>query len=168
MRRIMRTTFIGALILFLAPSAAKPAPHANNLVDFSGTWQMDTSRSESVHFGGPVVSVTFKIRQTATQVSIETRQSGQSEILIYKLDGSESSRPVQANGPMSWSADWDGEKLVTHTTRYINGMPVVITETRRLDAKGKQMTLDRTLAVQHGYGSGQASSMAHDLFVKVL
>jgi len=46
-------------------------------------------------------------------------------------------------------------------------MPVIITEIRSLDGKGKEMTLDRTLAVQHGYSSsGKTSSTAKDVFIK--
>jgi len=135
-------------------------------VNFSGTWQMDVKRSQSTHYGEPIVPVTYIIKQTATKVSIETRRGRESEILTYKLNGSES-QAAQANGPVSWSASWDENKLVTTTIRNINGMPVIITEIRSLDGKGKEMTLDRTLAIQHGYASsGKTSSTAKDVFIK--
>ena len=165
MKRIMLATTLIALVLSLAPSWA--SPKANNL-NFSGMWQMDVQRSESAHFGGPFVPTTLIIKQSPTRVSIETRQSGQSETLIYNLDGSVSEQQVQANGPVSWSGSWDGEKLVTETTRNINGMPVTITEIRSLDLKEREMTVYRTLAVQHGYASGKASSTAKDVFIKAL
>jgi len=168
MKRVMFATSLTALVLFFALSWASPKSKADNFSNFSGTWQMDAKRSQSAHFGEPIVPVTLIIRQTPTKVSIETRQGGQSETLAYKLDGSASMQAPQANGPVSWSARWDGDKLVTETTRNINGSAVVITEIRSLGAKGKEMTVVRTLAVQHGYGFGQASSTASDVFMKAL
>ena len=155
-----------AMTLFFAASWASPKPNIHN--NFSGTWQMDANRSESAHFGQPFVPVIFVIRQTPTQVRIETRRDGQSETLIYNMDGSASEQAAQANGPVSWSARWDGDKLVTETTRNINGSAVIITESRSLDGKGKEMIVYRTLAVQHGYESGKTSSTAKDVFIKAL
>jgi hypothetical protein len=168
MKRVMFATSLSALVLFFALSWASPKSKANNLINFSGTWQMDAKRSQSAHVGEPIVPVTLIIRQTATNLSIETRQGGQSETLAYKLDGSASGQAAQANGPVSWSARWNGDKLVTETTRNINASAVVITEIRSLDQNGKEMTIDRTLAVQHGYEFGQATSTAKDIFVKAL
>jgi len=168
MKRIMFATSVTALVLFFAPFAASPRPAMDNFFNFSGTWQMDTKRSQSAHFGEPFVASTLIIKQTPTTVTIETRRGRESETLTYKLDGSASMQAAQANGPVRWSAGWDGAKLITETTRNINGSAVIITEIRSLDGKGKEMTVDRTLAVQHGYGSGQSSSTAKDVFIKAL
>ena len=167
MKRIILATSITALVLFFARSWANPAPKVNNFVNFSGTWRMDAERSESAHFGERFVPVTVIIKQTAAQVSVETRRGGESETLIYKLDGSVNAQAPQANGPVSWRAHLDGATLVTETTRNINGATVVITDIRSLNATTKRMTVYRTLAVQHGYDSnGKASSTAKDVFIK--
>src|SRR3954452_17435753 len=66
-------------------------------IDLSGTWQMDASRSESAHQAVPIGPVTLVIKQTADDLSIETRlgEKGSSavktEILNFKLNGIESS-----------------------------------------------------------------------------
>jgi hypothetical protein len=129
---------------------------------------MDPQRSQAPHFGEPMGRVILVIKQTPTTISIETRRGNEREMLNYKLDGSESAGEPQANGPVSWLARWDQDKLITETTRNVNGLAVVITEVRTLAMNGKEMTIDRTLAVQHGYGSGNNASTAKDVFIKAL
>ena len=51
------------------------AAGAQSAADFSGTWKMDASRSESAHQAVPIGPVTLVIKQTATDLSIETRRS---------------------------------------------------------------------------------------------
>jgi hypothetical protein len=112
--------------------------------------------------------VTLVIKQDANELSIETRRGGQSETLVYKLDGSESQKPAEDNGPFQWRARWDGPKLVTETNRNVNRATVTISETLSLDRKAKELTVDRTLTVQHGYtmrGTKNYSS-GRDVFVK--
>jgi hypothetical protein len=101
-------------------------------------------------------------------VSIETRQGEQTETLVYKLDGTESEKPAQDNGPFQWKASWDGAKLATETHRNINRATVTIREVRMLDTKAKEMTVDRTLMVQHGYTMRGAKnySSGKDVFVR--
>jgi hypothetical protein len=129
---------------------------------------MDATRSDSAHSSAASGPVTLVIKQTADEVSIETRQGGQTETLVYKLDGTESEKPAQDNGPFQWKASWDGQKLNTETNRNINRSTVTIKEVRSLDAKGKEMVVDRTLMVQHGYQMRGAKnySSGKDVFVK--
>ncbi len=161
------TRIVGAsvtvLALLIPCFEATPATKTN----FSGTWEMDTTRSESAHSGAPG-PVTLVIKQTPTEVSIETRRSGQSETLIYKLDGSETKKPAQDNGPFEWRARWQGPKLVTEIHRNVNRATVTIEETFILDPKAKELTVDRTLTVQHGYSMRGAKnySSGKDVFIK--
>src|SRR5690242_6781092 len=89
--------------LLFASSWAGPSINT----DFSGTWHMDAKRSQSAHFGEPVVPVILVIKQTPTMLTIETKHGNQREVLAYKLDGSESTQEPRPNGPMSWRAGWD-------------------------------------------------------------
>lgn len=163
MKRIVLAAPFAALAL-LIPCFAAPA----NKTDLSGTWEMDVTRSESPHATDSSGAVTLVIKQTANELSIETRRDGQTETIVYKLDGSETEKPAPDNGPYKWRAQWEGGKLVTETHRNINRATVTVREARSLDAKGKEMTVDRTLTVQHGYEMRGAKnySSAKDVFVK--
>jgi hypothetical protein len=154
-----------AALALLVPSLRS----ADNNPDFSGTWEMDATRSESAHSSAASRPVTLVIRQTAAELSVETRQGGQSETIAYKLDGSETQKPAQDNGPFEWRARWEGTKLVTETHRNINRSTVTIKEILSLDAKAKEMTVNRTLTVQHGYTMRGAKnySSGKDVFVKI-
>ncbi|HYP05003.1 MAG TPA: hypothetical protein VER03_02115, partial [Bryobacteraceae bacterium] len=61
-----------------------------------------------------------------------------------------------------------GPKLATETHRNVNRATVTVKEVRSLDAKGKEMTVDRTLMVQHGYTMRGAKnySSGKDVFVR--
>jgi hypothetical protein len=168
MKRLMCATYLTALVLFLVPGSASPGPKADHFLNFSGTWKMDTERSESAHSGEPIVATTLIIKQTPSALNIETHLGSETETLTYNLDGSTTKQSPEIEGAVSWRAHWDGAKLVTETARNIHGAAVVITEVRSLDETGKQMTIERTLAVQHGYDTiGQSSSSAKDVFIKV-
>ncbi len=129
---------------------------------------MDASRSESARSSTPSGPVTLVIKQTGTDLRMETRQNGQSETIVYKLDGSESQKPAQDNGPFQWTARWEGTKLVTDTHRNVNRATVTIKEILSLDSKVKEISVDRTLTVQHGYTMRGAKnySSGKDVFVK--
>jgi hypothetical protein len=79
--------------------------------------------SESAHQAVPIGPVTLVIKQTATELSIETRRSDtdksqiHSETLTYKLDGSESTVAGTDGTPIKSQAHWKGTKLVTATMR---------------------------------------------------
>lgn len=136
--------------------------------DFSGTWEMDATRSESANSGSANGPVTLVIKQTADELTIETRQGEQTETLVYKLDGTETEKPAPDNGAFHWKAQWDGPKLTTETHRNINRATVTVKEVRTLSPTNKEMTVDRTLMVQHGYTMRGAKnySSGKDVFVR--
>ena len=136
--------------------------------DFSGTWEMDTARSESTHYEGAGEPVTKVIRQTADEFMMETRQGGRTETLVYKLDGTETKRPAEDNGAYHWRAHWDGAALTTETQRNIKRTAVTVQETRTLNPQGKEMIVNWTFTVQHGYEMKGAKnySSGKDVFVR--
>ena len=164
MRRIVLTTLLGLAAL---STASLGAPETK--ADFSGTWELDAARSESPHFGessGPVVIV---IKQTDSELTVETTREGRTESLVYKMDGTESERPAPDNGPYKWRVKWDGPKLMTEVHRNINRSTVTVNEIRNLVNGGKEMEVERTLTVQHGYDMRRARNYASakDVFKKV-
>lgn len=159
---------LSAMVFVLSLQASAP-----EVSDFSGVWQMDPSRSESAHQDVPIGPVTLIIKQSASDVSIETRR-GQphkraisSETLAYKLDGSEISIAGDA-GEVKTKAHWDGTKLVTETERNVHDATVTTMHVFSLDASGKELTIDKTLTVQHGYQfpGAKNTGTGKDVFVK--
>lgn len=142
--------------------------------DFSGAWKMDRTRSESAHQAVPVGPMTLVIKQAATEITIvtSTRASrdapASTETLTYKLDGSDNTIVGVAGAQIKTRARWDGQKLVTETLRTVNGMPVTIEHVFTLGAGGKELTIDKTLTIQHGYQSpcGNNVGRGKDVFVR--
>jgi hypothetical protein len=167
MQQIRFTTLTMAL-LFGVQGGAQETP------DFSGVWRMDPSRSESAHQAVPIGPVTLIIQQNAAELSIETRrtQKGKpsisSETLTFKLDGSENSIVSDAGAQIQAKAHWNGTKLITETSRNINGSTVTTMHVFSLDASGKELTIDKTLTVQHGYQFAGANNTGRgkDVFIK--
>lgn len=163
MDRNVLATSLAALALLLPCMTGAPGSS-----DFSGTWEMDAARSESAHSSAANGPVTLVIKQTPSELSIETQRGDQRETIVYKLDGSQTEKPAEDNGPFQWRSQWQGTKLMTETHRNVNRATVTIKEILSLDEKAKEMTVDRTLTVQHGYsmrGSKNYSS-GKDVFVK--
>ena len=136
MQRKLGLTAVLVVALAVAGYAQKP--------DFSGTWTPDTDAAATTTTttgggggggrggGGPMT-----VKQTATELSVETQGRNGPQTRTYKLDGSETE---MAMGQMTAkvSAKFDGAKLVI-TTKTDQGES---TQTWSL-ADGK-LTIDRT------------------------
>jgi hypothetical protein len=164
-------------IKFLVSMMALVLPFAaggQRASDFSGTWKMDAARSESAHQAVPIGPVMVVIKQTATELSIETRRgepnksATHGEILTYKLDGSETTTTGIDGEPVKCRAHWEEAKLITGTTRNIQGATVTTLYVHSLDRSGREMTIHKTLTVQHGYQfeGAKNSGIGTDVFVK--
>jgi hypothetical protein len=166
-----RAVFALCTLVLVFPFAARTQGASN----FSGTWKMDPTRSESAHQAVPIGPVTLVINQTALELRIETRRSSrgdtaiQSEILTYRLDGTESTIATETGAAVKTKAHWNGNKLVTETERIVQGSSVTTMYIHSLDPKGKELTVDKTLLVQHGYQfeGSKSYGTGRDVFVKV-
>lgn len=141
--------------------------HAQTTRDFSGTWTMDTARSQSAQQGEAIKPITCVITQSGTQVRIETTRGGENENVLYPLTKTRaisSSVSASAGHPEAY---WDGDKLVTETQRPVNGYTVTVKETRTLAPAG-EMTVETTVIVQHGYSMAGAKNYGNstDVFVR--
>ncbi|HYO80664.1 MAG TPA: hypothetical protein VES20_04625 [Bryobacteraceae bacterium] len=166
---------IAIALLAFATVVASAAP--NEQKDFSGQWKMDTTRSESAHHGVPIGSVTLFIQQTATELRVKTitnyRDSSErasTETLAYNLNGSENLVFSESGVEVKTRARREGAALVTEAVQVINGAPVTAQHVLNLAAGGKELTIDKTLRVQHGYqaGSGNNTGRGRDVFVRVV
>jgi hypothetical protein len=161
-----------AILVALGAFAASAT--AENRKDFSGTWTMDASRSESAHQDVPVESTTLVIRLADGDLTIETTRSEQGkpaafhETLNFKLDGTETTSPGDGGTVVTGNVRWEGMKLIVETARRIQGSTITTRYVHTLSGNGREMTVDKTLAVQHGYQGEGAKTTGHgkDVFVR--
>jgi hypothetical protein len=147
---------------------------ANAGLDLSGTWKMDPSRSESAHQEVPIGPVVLVVKQTPADITIETRHTEpgktavQSEVLTYKLNGTETTTVPQGKDPVKTKAHWEGRKLITETERNINGASVTTRYVHTLNESRKELKVEKTLTVQHGYQfeGAKTSGTGTDVFIK--
>ena len=149
-----------AVVVLSVVLSASPAAQARP--DFSGTWTMDLSRSESAHQGDPIGPVTVVITQSPSELRIETTRQQAKTTAVYQLDGSESRF---ADGTAT--AHWDGPALVIDAVHEVQGAAVTTKETRRLGAGGSEMLVETVVAVQHGYSVATNYGAGKNVFVRV-
>jgi len=147
MKRFMLAATMAAVIL---PFAA----HAQGKPDFSGTWTLDTAKSDPAPQGrGGGGAATLTIKQTASELSIQSEGRQGPQTMTYKLDGSESKNEQMGRGGAQTivsKAKWDGSSLVIDTTRDIQGMSITTHEVRKLDNGGKEMKVETTIQTPQG------------------
>ncbi len=167
----MRTALASVAFFFLAAAnySAQTAP------DFSGTWKMDPSRSESAHQDSPIGPVSLVIRQTPDEFRLETHRreakssANSTEVLTFHFDGKEFVNSGSSDTPIKVKAHWDGAKLIAETERDINGATVTTMQTFELAPNRKEITIQKTLTVQHGYqdpGPSKTTGSGRDVFVR--
>jgi hypothetical protein len=148
--------------------AASPAP-AQTRPDFSGTWIMDASRSQSAVQNEPVKSMTVVIVQTPIEVRIESRRDERVQAITYKPGSADSLSAVNARTSLLSSTwYWDGPRLVTETLSDINGATTRTRQVHSLDPTGTEMTIETLLVVEHGYTlrGAQNYGVGKDVFRK--
>ena len=146
---IMRAWVLSAFLLGSSLLSAQSA-------DFSGTWTMDQGRSEAAAQGTPIGPVTVTIRQTPSEVRIETARGESKDVVTYLPVGARSPDPGGSSGTFKW----DGPRLITTLITHVNNQAVTVQESRTLNTEATEMTVDVTLVVEHGYQSGGSSVVA--------
>ena len=118
LRRVVLLSMGLALALTgVARAQAKP--------DFSGTWKFAASNPPNYpgSAGWGVPSPTIVVKQSATEITVESGQYGGQMTVAYKLDGSDTiwdAPSVTQSGStavVKWrtKARWDGNKLILFT-----------------------------------------------------
>jgi|SRR5579863_7543347 hypothetical protein len=165
----------GGCVVLIALLGFSPLAAGERHNGFSGTWRMDPARSESAHQGVPIESSMLVIRLKDTGLTMETTRSEGGkpaafhETLNLRLDGLEMTSIGDGGITVTAKARWDGNKLVVETVRSIEGSTVTTLYVHALSANKREMTIDKTLSVQHGYQGRSASNTGHgtDVFVRV-
>lgn len=132
-----------------APAAGTSAAHP----DFSGTWVLDTARSDKGQMAP--TQMTLKIAQTATGLTLDrdqtTQMGGQSTATLkYALDGTTSSNQLNFGGnalDISTVVTWEGESPVLTSSMKFGDNDAQSVEKWTLGDGGKSLTLDRKFDV---------------------
>ena len=165
-------------ILMLAGAArgySAQGPSAQDLARYAGVWRMDPARSESAHQDVAVGASTLVIRCSGNEITIETSRDPQGdasafhEVLTFPLDGSERSNSGNGGVTVSGKLRRDRAKLITETVRNVQNSTVTTVYVHTLSPNGREMTIDKTLTVQHGYQGMSATNSGHgkDVYVRV-
>jgi hypothetical protein len=144
-----------SLLVVIALAGAGVAQKAN----FSGTWEIDQKATDAASppkmtRGGTMVGVTgvpLTITQTADAFAIERRggDGGATVTTAYKLDGVE--RDVTTSqGTVKAKARWDGEKIVTETSRGVTTYSIDASGILWVEAKTEQGTTKRAYRKSSG------------------
>ena len=149
-----RVLLLAVMTALIVPSPAR----AQSKSDFSGAWTLDAAKSDAPMAGrggrgGPAGPVTLTIKQTAAELTIETKRGDQSQTATFKLDGSESKNETMGRGgaqTVASKAHWDGAKLVIESTREIQGFAITTKEVRSLSADMKEMTVETRISTPQG------------------
>jgi hypothetical protein len=155
MRRIVQ------LLVFLAavyPVAASAQATKAKFKPFLGTWVLNVAGSESAQSDGrPASPATIVISRDQKALRIETVREGKTLVATYPFE-QDARLVAKSGGNPVGTIEWEDGTLMTVTPYEVNEMAVTTIERRSLSSNGKEMTIVRTVAVQHGYESGPNAS----------
>ncbi|MGE3343229.1 MAG: hypothetical protein AB7L71_07320 [Vicinamibacterales bacterium] len=159
MRRFLLATFVVGFF-------ASPTLTGQAAADFSGTWVLDSARSHLDNENADAVrSLTVVITQRNGEVLIDTVRGTAHDPVTYRVG------PVPRDvimGSRGSILSWEGRSLRTVLSRMVSDSAVSILEERLLSPDGREMTVTRQLAVEHGYqGQGvNTSDVVTDVYVR--
>ena len=151
------------LAVLMTTLALSSTANAQGQPDFSGTWKLDPSRSQSAVQNEPVLAMTETIAQSPTTITVEINRPDGRVVHTYMLGAAD-----RVLSPGVGRGHWDGATLVTEAVGDVNGQTVTTKVVRQLNDAG-EMLVDTTLVVQHGYSlRGTANyGSGRDVFTRV-
>jgi hypothetical protein len=152
--KLARVGVIAAAILAVATLAWAQKP------DFSGTWTLDPAATGTAGAGGGgggggrggrggILGMgPTTVKQTATDLTVETTMGDQKVTRSYKLDGSESKNTMMGRGGQTMeavsTAKWDGAKLNIVSKMAMGDQTIETSEVWTVD--GSTLTVESTNA----------------------
>ena len=148
-----------ALLLAFILATAWPAESwAQDKPNFSGTWTLDASKSDTPLVAGRAggggragrgglgalggVNGPVVITQTDTEIAIGP--------VTYKLNGTSTPIGGGRGAAAQAKAAWEGSKLVIEVTRDVQGTSLTTKQVRSLDSTGKEMRVEITVNAPRG------------------
>ena len=113
---MMRITVATLTLALALPAMAV----AQNKTDFSGTWNVDTTKSDPAPQGraGGAATTKLVITQTAVDMTVIVTTGRGEARTTYKLDGTEMKETV-AMGESRAKVSWDGARLVVNRVQNV-------------------------------------------------
>jgi hypothetical protein len=139
---------IAAIALLAVPALAT----AQTRHDYSGKWALSQSKSTqgaagngaTISFGSEVI-----VTQTATELRVESRypRVEQTQIVVFKFDGSEVTTPLSEGVVEKAKAVWEGDKVVITARRVVSTQfGDFVSETKETWSRmGNVLTIQKTL-----------------------
>lgn len=129
--------------------------------DFSGTWNLDISKSNFGQ-GQPPASEVDTITDNGNSMSVAVAQKGgmmgdMNTTESYSTDGQPSSWKGMGDSTVTGTANWDGNNLVVDAKTSFQGNDVKLKETYSLSSDGK--TLTKALHAETGMGNFDSTSV---------
>jgi hypothetical protein len=146
-----------ASFVLLASTAAQTRP------DLSGTWRLDPNRSDSATYPELSRPMTVVIAQSATEVRVTTTTGRGTATEVADLAAKDG-----VPSPGAAIARWRGNTLVIDGVREVRGQSVTVQQAMTLSADGRELTIESTINVQHGYtlGGAKVYGSGKDVFVR--
>lgn len=145
------------LTTFAALTVAATAAHAQAKPDFSGTWEMNASKSDFGPLAGAGQApskITMTVTQTTTTVKVvqamSTAQGDVNQTSDYTLDGKEATSNAADGQPQTIAATMDGGVLVIRSKFSREGADITRTSRWTLAPDGKSLVVDQALGTPMG------------------
>ncbi len=142
-RSMMFGVFLALVVAALAFAQGKP--------NFSGTWTLDTAKSEMPGGGGGGRGMgggPMTVTQNDKQLTVERTMGENTMKQVYNLDGTESKNEMMGRGGQTMTstatAKWEGDKLVITTKSEGPNGPREQTQSWSLNPDGT-LTIERTM-----------------------
>lgn len=139
---------VALAVLAFCLAAMAAIPQDEKKPDLSGTWKLDTAKSDFGQFPGPD-SQTDVYEHNDPKIKVKSSVKGgmQGDMEMeanYTTDGTESTNKM---GPIDvkTTAKWEGKKLVMHSKADFQGNDILIDTTYELSDDGKVMTQTRDI-----------------------
>ena len=139
---------LAAVALIAVPASAAAQTHQ----DYSGRWALSQARSTRGAAGnGAIISFGSEliVTQSATEVRVEARypRVEQTQIVVFKLDGSEVNVPLPEGITEKAKAAWAGDRLAITARRVVSSaFGDFVSETKEIwNRMGNVLTIQKTL-----------------------
>jgi hypothetical protein len=142
-KRVFSIMFVAALAIVAA---------AQNKTNFSGTWKLNTSKSDFGMIPGPdsrTDVIDHKDPSLKVSVTAEGAQGKQQYTVNYTTDGKEAVNSLPGR-EMKSTLSWQGKSLVVDTKLKIQGNDVTIKSVWTLSDDGKTLTQNAHLGSPMG------------------
>jgi uncharacterized lipoprotein NlpE involved in copper resistance len=131
-----------AVVTIAAVAAFAAVAVAQNKTNFSGTWKLNTSKSDFGMIPGPTSRtdvIDHKDPSLKVSVTAEVAQGKQQYTVSYTTDGKEAVNSLPGR-EMKSTLSWQGKSLVVDTKLKFQGNDVTVKSTWTLSDDGKTLT----------------------------